>query len=288
MHDDFPIREVSPRARARHDACVWAARGLLCRARVRRFFLLVPVLAACSLFQRQDPQQAQANAMAQSQAAFVKANSAQFAHTQAEREAFIAEHTASYAAAGEPIAGTLESFAQVPVKLERGKCYMMVFRLDPAAKFSTHAQAGISFIYHTTSGVEINGGPGIHGAGGLGSGGCPLESSDAQFDVQAYLGSATDKSRIHELGTGAYSLQLMTKTITEEELAALEADRQRQLEESERFEREQTAKACVVCRDEYLECLAEGGEKYSCQNRRDSCVSRHYGGPSYSASCQGG
>jgi hypothetical protein len=255
---------------------------------VRRSILLVPVLAACSLFQRQDPQAAQANAMAQSQAAFANANAAQFAHTPAERDAFIAEHTSAYEPAGEPIAGKLESFATVPVKLERGKCYMMVFKLDPAAKFSEHAKAGVGFVYHTTTGVEINGGPGIHGPGGLGSGGCPLESSDAQFDVQAYFGSAMDKTRIHELGTGAYTLQLMTKTITEEELAALEADRQRQLEESERFRQEQTAKACNVCRDEYLECLAEGGEKFSCQGRRDSCVSRHYGGHSYSSSCQGG
>ena len=255
---------------------------------MRRFLLLVPVLAACALFQRQDPQAAQANAMAQSQAAFVNANAAQFGHTEAERDAFIAEHTAGYEAAGEPIAGKLESFATVPVKLERGKCYMMVLRLDPAATFSEHAKAGISFLYHTTSGVEINGGPGIHGKGGLGSGGCPLQSTDAQFDVQAYLGSAMDKSRVHELGTGAYTLQLMTKTITEEELAALEADQKRQIEESERFQREQTAKACAVCRDEYLECLAEGGEKFSCQGRRDSCVSRHYGGHSYGASCQGG
>lgn len=255
---------------------------------MRASIQLLFAFSACSLFQRQDPAAAQADANARTQAALVQANAPQFAHTKAELDAFVAQHTAGYTPVGEPTSGKLESFATVPVQLERGKCYMMVFQLDPAAKFSTHAQAGIAFIYHAATGVEINGGPGIHGPGGLGSGGCPLESTTAQFDVQAYMGSATDKSRIHELGTGAYTLQLMTKSITEDELAALEADQKRQIEESERFAREQTAKACAVCRDEYLECLAQGGEKFGCQGRRDSCVSRHYGGASYSASCQGG
>ena len=255
---------------------------------MRRSILSVLALCACSLFQRQDPAAAQADATARTEAALVQANAAQFAHTPAELEAFVAQHTAGYEPMGEPVGGKLESFATVPVQLERGKCYMMVLQLDPAAKFSTHSQAGIAFLYHTAIGVEINGGPGIHGPGGLGSGGCPLESTTAQFDVQAYMGSAMDKSRVHELGTGAYTLQLMSKSITQEELAGLEADQKRQIEESERFAREQTAKACAVCRDEYLECLAQGGEKFSCQGRRDTCVSSHYGGASYGASCQGG
>jgi hypothetical protein len=261
---------------------------LLFATAVRTSILALALLSGCFSASRTDPAAAQRDAMAQSAAAAAQVNAATFAHSAAELDAFIAQHTAGYVPVGEPIAGKLESFATVPVQLERGKCYMMVLELDPAAKFSTHAQAGIGFVYHTTSGVEINGGPGIHGPGGVGSGGCPLQSSAAQFDVQAYFGSALDKSRIHDLGTGSYTLQLMTKSITEEELAALEADQQRQLEESERFQREQAARACAACRDEYLECLAQGGETFSCQGRRDTCVSARGGGHSYGAACQGG
>jgi hypothetical protein len=243
-------------------------------------------MAGCTLFQK--PEVAQAQAQTQVADAMRAQQAETFAHGDAERDRFIAEHTEGYEPIGEPMAGKLESFATLPVQMKRGECYMMVFKLDSEARFSDHARTGIGFVYEKSNGETVNGGPGIHGAGGVGSGGCPLQDASATFDVQAYLGSATDRSRIHDLGEGGYSLQLMAKSITEEQLAELEADQARQIEESRRFaeeqdrqEAERAAAGCSRCREEHLECLALSGDKGACERERDSCAFRNAGLSSY-------
>jgi hypothetical protein len=81
----------------------------------------------------------------------------------------------------------------------------------------------------------------------------------------------------------------MAKSITEERLTALEADRERQIEESRRFteeqdrkEAERAAAGCSRCREEHLECLALSGDKAGCERERNSCAFRNAGSSSYS------
>ena len=156
-----------------------------------------------------------------------------------ELEQLIARYTEGYQAVGQSFEIALDGFTPLPVQLERGYCYMMVLRLHPDARFSEHARRGVSFVYVAPGEPQIHGGPGVHGPGAVASAGCPQRTVQATFDIQAIFGSASDRSRIHELGTGKLTAQLVAKPITEEELTALEADRQRQIAEAEAFSREQ-------------------------------------------------
>jgi len=152
-----------------------------------------------------------------------------------EAQAFVAEHTDGYEPVGPPVEAHLEGYQPLEVQLERGYCYRMVVRLQPGAQYSEHARRGVAFVYTAPGEPEVNGGPGVHGPGAVASGGCPQRTHAALFDIRANWGSATDPSRIHELGHGKMTLQLYAKPITEEELAAQEQDRQRQIAEQEAF-----------------------------------------------------
>jgi hypothetical protein len=165
-----------------------------------------------------------------------------FDHSPAEADEFVAKQTEGYEAAGPPVQGRLETFSPWTVQLERGYCYRMVMRFGPDTAFSEHARRGVGFVYESPGQPQINGGPGIWGPAAVASAGCPQADLIASFDVQAYFGSATDRSRIHDLGTGGYVAQLVRKPISDEELAALEADRRRQIAESEAFQREHAAR----------------------------------------------
>ncbi len=162
-----------------------------------------------------------------------------FDHSPDEAEAFIARETEGYAPVGAPVEARLEAFQPWQVQLQRGYCYRMAVRLVPGSQISEHARRGISFVYSAPGEPEVHGGPGFHGPGAVASAGCPQRDHAATFDMRAIFGSATDQSRVHDLGTGKLVAQLLQKPITEEELAAQEAERQRQIAESERFAREQ-------------------------------------------------
>ena len=162
-----------------------------------------------------------------------------FDHSAEELDAFVDEHTEGYKAEGEPFEGTLDDFEPLAFKMKRGKCYRVVLRLQDDADFGEHARRGVAFRYTSSGNPTVNGGPGVHGPGAVASGGCPQTDRTATFDMIANWGSATDKSRIYELGTGGFTIQLYTKKISDAELAARAADTERQLEASRRFNEEQ-------------------------------------------------
>lgn len=202
-------------------------------------------------------------------------SSPKFDKSPAELEALIAKQTEGYAPDGDALTGKLEAFAGQPVPLQRGKCYRMVLRLGADASFSEHARKGISFVYRGIPGAdEVNGGPGIAGPGGVGSAGCPQrDAPGAVFDIVAYSLSATDKSRIHELGTGGYTLQLFSKPVNDAALSAMAADEARQHREVEEFKRTDGQQRCGECRREKDLCL-EGRRRPSsgsCVDDFDSC-----------------
>lgn len=165
-----------------------------------------------------------------------------FEHSVEELDAFVAEHTEGYEAAGDELTGSLDSFEPWDIEMERGKCYRLVIRLDEGAAFGEHARRGVAFKYTSPGKPTVNGGPGVHGPGAVASGGCPQTDRTATFDMIANWGSATNKSRIHELGSGGFTAQLFTRDISEKELAERKADAERQAEESRRFAEEQRRK----------------------------------------------
>ncbi len=202
----------------------------------------------------------------------------QFAHTQAELDTFVAKWLAGYVGAPKRT-GTLPTFAPIEVRLLRGRCYMMSLQLASGAQFSPHAKrGGIVFIYQPIGGdgVTVNGGPGIHGPGGLGSAGCPQASGLYKFDIQANWGSAMDKSKVHDLGTGGYTLQLFSKPVTEQKLGAEAADTRRQIAESEQFKRDSIRNTCMRCSQEKDECFDGRRRPFSgsCVSELRSCLSR--------------
>jgi hypothetical protein len=165
-----------------------------------------------------------------------------FLHSAEELEAFVAEHTEGYEAEGDPTTGTLHDFEPIPLEMKRGKCYRIVIRLDEGAKFGEHARRGVAFKYVSSGYPTVNGGPGVHGPGAVASGGCPQTDRAANFDMIANWGSALSKERIHELGTGGFTAQIYTKSISEADLNKRAEETKRQLEESRRFNEEYRAK----------------------------------------------
>jgi hypothetical protein len=207
-----------------------------------------------------------------------------FDHPPEELEGFIAQNTQGFTKEGGVVAGQLDDFEPLPVTLKRGRCYRMVIRLGQGAAFGDRARRGVAFIYRNGDrGMEVHGGPGLHGpTGGVASAGCPQQTAHATFDMIANWGSATDKSHIHELGTGGYTLQLYSKSVSDHELAARKADEDRQIAESEEFQRneerkrrDRVSRGCAVCQQKHLECIADwrrGASRATCDREYDSCV----------------
>jgi hypothetical protein len=207
-----------------------------------------------------------------------------FDKSSADLDALVAEQTKDYTPDGLPQAGKLEAFRPHPMPLKRGKCYTIVLRLDPGATFSDHAKKGISFLYTGVDGFHgVNGGPGIVGPGGVGSAGCPqADAESARFELQAYFGSAMDKSRVHELGTGGYTLQLYSKPISDERLTAIKADMNRQVQEQREFAAQERARedmralrGCAICERKFNNCIADwrrGASRSMCESDFRSCT----------------
>ena len=199
-------------------------------------------------------------------------------------ERFVATETTGFTKEGAPLESRLKGFQPVPVTLQRGRCYRMVVRLAPDASFNEHARRGVAFVYHNGDrGMEVHGGPGIHGPmGGVASAGCPQQTAHAVFDITANWGSAMDKSRVHDLGSGGVTMQLYSKPIDNGGLARLQADENRQIAESEAFKREEERKkrdrvvrGCSECNQRYVECIADwrrGASRATCERERDSCA----------------
>ncbi|WP_394842160.1 hypothetical protein LZC95_34415 [Pendulispora brunnea] len=189
----------------------------------------------------------------------VETSKSEFEHSAEEREAFIAENTQGYVKEGPPISRKLDGFTPSRHKVRRGKCYMMIVRLESGASFSPHAKKGLSFFFKE-NGVGGSGGPGVHGPGGVGSLGCPQKSGESEFDLHAIWGSADDDTHLHDLGTGPLTLQLMSKPVSEKELRGQAADVEEQHVKSCKFQYKRCLEGehdpgGVTCADEYQRCM---------------------------------
>ncbi len=225
---------------------------------------------------------------AQQNEAFAQSMGYPTKHSAEELQAFLDKHLAGYTPEGKPMEESLEDGISVPVELKRGKCYFMVLKLGEGAQYSGKAQAGYRFDYEPKSGgMQITGGPGIHGPGGAGSAGCPQANGSYDFILRNIVG-ATNK----DLGTGPITLQLYSKPVSDKELTALKADQERQIAESERFRQEQEAKdaqrassGCAACDGRYQGCRGTGRSVSSCQSDYRSCAFQKVGA-SWPSACQ--
>jgi hypothetical protein len=189
--------------------------------------------------------------------------------------------------------GSLDPFQPVEVKLKRGTCYKVAFVLDEGVEFSEHAKHSVSFE------VAVEGQPTLKSATAFGPGGvvhigCPNDVGTARVDMVANWGSARDKSRIHDLGSGGFKATVFTKSISEKELAALnerkriaaeeqavataefrrkeEARKDREREEARErsWKQEQSKNRCQQCSTTFSLCTASCGSQTGCRGRCQS------------------
>lgn len=220
--------------------------------------------------------------------AFAKAMGYPTRHTAAELEAFLAKNLDGYKPVGSAVPAKLDAPVRVPVKLARGNCYFMVLRLGEGANFSEKAEAGYDFEFEPKgAGTKVSGGPGLHGPGGAGSGGCPQQDGDYDFVLHLTLGSSD-----RDLGTGPATLQLFAKPVSDKKLGDLKADQDRQLDESRRFKEEQQAKenaralsGCNACNARYQGCRGAHRSVGSCQADFRSCAFEKIGA-SWMSACR--
>lgn len=193
-----------------------------------------------------------------------------FDKSAADLDSLVATETLGYAADGDALTGSLETFAPQSLRLTRGKCYRMVLRLGEGSSFSEHAHRGVSFIYTGFAGTdEVVGGPGITGPGGVGGAGCPQRDTSAMFDLRAPAAGGS----VHDLGRGSYTLQLFSKPISDAELAKLASDDARDRAADAERSRARKGESCGNCRHDKDLCL-DGRRRPStgsCTDDFDSC-----------------
>lgn len=120
------------------------------------------------------------------------------------------------------VVGRLEEFEALEQTLERGQCYVLVFRLGPGAAFGAHARRGVKVVtaFELEEMVEYQ--DAIVGPGAVLDAGCPLVDGHLVVDLQATWNADKDMTRSHDLGTGPYTWLVYSSPISEDELLELQ------------------------------------------------------------------
>jgi len=205
-----------------------------------------------------------------------------FDKSASDLEEAIASELAGYRKLGEPMKASLDAYAPQHVRVERGKCYGVVVRLDPGAEFGDHARQGSVDVLFQIAGESYSTGPGVVGPGAVGGGLCPQASAAALLDLQATSGRAQDKTKLHELGHGAVTLQLYTRAIDHANLARRKTEERDQVAATKasvdaRHRQEAAAKqhVCTTCKTAYDDCIADwrrGATKKECIREYANCA----------------
>jgi len=148
-------------------------------------------------------------------------------HTRAELEEQVATETTGYEKKGES-PGKLDPFEPIDVPVKRGHCYKVALILDEGVELSDHAKRGISFRVKREGQLDLTSATAF-GPGGVVDLGCPNDTLVAHVDVIADWGSATDKSHVHDLGSGGFKTVVYSKPITAKSLA----ERNQRIKENE-------------------------------------------------------
>ncbi len=172
--------------------------------------------------------------------------SPEFDKTAEDLQAAIAEKTEGYEATVTS-EGQLEAYAPATIDAKRGDCHVVVIELLEGASWSEHAtQMVVAEGRRPGEDYTVSHAGIVYGPGVVVDNGCVQNDGTVSIDVIANFGSAMDKSRIHELGTGPIKSTLYTKTISEEEVAALEQKRAAAWEqaaiEAEQFRQQEEAR----------------------------------------------
>jgi hypothetical protein len=239
--------------------------GMQTRIRFHASILISTILSACfapKMAPTADPQ-------AQTRAATAQAMGYPTRKSPAELDAAVAQQTAGFAPASSTSRGALDRAVTYTFDGIEGTCYTVVLRLTAGAAWGPSAEAGVRVAFETpaTTGTA---GPGLIGPGIVGAVGCTEASGPITLSIVPMVGDPP-------LGSGEYEIELWSCVATEEQRAALAADKQREAsdqskrEEAERKEAKVT-KGCNVCSLRYQGCIGARHSKQRCEADYRTCA----------------
>ncbi len=258
-------------------ACVRT--GMKTRSCLHASLLISTLLSACFAPKMAPP----ADPQAQTRAATAQAMGYPTRKSPAELDAAVAQHTAGFSPAGSTSRGALDRAVTYTFEGIEGTCYTVVLRLTEGAAWGPGAEAGIRVAFETpaTTGTA---GPGLIGPGVVGAVGCTEASGPITLSMVPMVGDPP-------LGSGEYEIALWSRVATEEQRAALAADKQRQQDASDQFKREEAerrdtkiTKGCNVCSLRYQGCIGAHHGKQRCEKDYRSCAFEE-AGEGYMTAC---
>jgi hypothetical protein len=203
--------------------------------------------------------------------------------TAADLDALIAQQTKDFKLAKKGLEGRLDSPSLLTIDGVKGTCYTVVLRLGDGAAWGVGAEAGLRFDFRSPTGPG-SGGPGVRGPGAVVSVGCAEASGPIALTMAPMIGN-------DPIGSGRVSLELWSHVLTKQEAVALEADKQRQIEEQREFAAQEAAKkqqrlssGCSKCEARYQGCLGAGRGDFACRDQYRSCAFEE-AGPDYTSAC---
>ncbi len=248
----------------------------------RSGLLALTLLGACFAMPQPTPMVAQSPAVTQAQARHSAAMSMgePTKKSPADLEAMIAQQTKEFHKTGRRGEGRLEAPAAFAIEGVKGTCYTIVMRLGDGAAWGVGAEAGLKFDFRAPTGPG-SGGPGVAGPGAVASVGCAEADGTITLAMAPLIGA-------DPIGSGPYSLEVWSHTLTRAEAAHLEADKQRQIEEQREFAAREAQKkhdrestGCARCEARYQGCIGAG--RSDCRDQYSSCAFEEAGADYLSA-----
>ena len=151
-----------------------------------------------------------------------------------------------------------------PMSLQRGSCYVVVFRLDDGAAWSATAVEHNIGIEFTGPDISIHAGPGLIGRDAVGAPGCLFRSGAYELKMRVYTSD-------EPLGVGMATARLYVRRTRKGELARLEREDREERLASEREADRRKREHCAKCREQYYkdqsgfeDCAAQLYDRRAC------------------------
>lgn len=173
---------------------------------------------------------------------------------------------------------SLDRFQPIVIDGRRGRCYRLRLALGTDAQLSRHARRGLGLRYQSGDrevratrpnlGLDLP----MTTRGFRALVGCPQADGPIEVDLWATFGSAGAGERVHELGTGAFVIEILSKRISRQELARRSQRAQQRWDDAAQSNRDYARRNCGRCNGALLACGDD--DPYSCDRYRH-CLSRH-------------
>jgi len=162
--------------------------------------------------------------------------------------------------------GRLEKPDVLSLRLARGKCYIMVFVLDPKAEVSDEVRRSKNISFDWKAPMMDTSAGGLRGPGGISDFGCAFASERVQFMI-----GKVQMRQGNSLGKGRYDLKLYARKARRGELARLKREDERARRASRDEDARRKAEHCAMCREKHWgdqaafeDCAAQLYDRKAC------------------------